>query len=279
MITRLAPLALVATLLTGTASAQDVPLDGSSIRLVDRSLPQGVRNDVALVAPDLTGVDPTVTGATATFGQLETGTAVTLDLPASGWSGNPGRGFKFRSRTGPVRSARLVDGRSLRLSASGAGAYALDGSLQGAVGVEVQIGSVRFCGLFGGTIVRDDGSAYVARRAPAPGICAILGSTTTSTSTSSTSTTTTSSTTTTIMTGPRCGVRGSSPGPNSGQYAALFETTRNACQSSCDANAGCQCIVWAGNSMICSLHTKPCSEIITPGTALLYYDKPCPLDG
>ena len=43
---------------------------------------------------------------------------------------------------------------------------------------EVEIGSVRFCGLFGGTIIRDDGLAFIARRAPAPATCPVLGSTT-----------------------------------------------------------------------------------------------------
>lgn len=274
MNTRHASLALAIALLAGAVQAQDVPVDGDGIRLVERGQPQGMRNDVGLLGTDLTGVDPTSTGATATFGQVETGTTVTLDMPASGWSGSPGRrGFKYRSRSGPVRSARLVDGRSLRVSATGAGVYGLGGALQGAVGVEVQIGSVRFCSLFGGTVVRDDGSAFVARRAPAPGACPTLGSTTTSTST------TTTSSTTTIPPGPTCGASASAPGPNNGQYAALFGTTRNACQNACDGNAACQCIVWASTSQICSLHTRPCSEIMRGVGSLLYYEQGCPLDG
>lgn len=274
MNTRHASLALAIALLAGAVQAQDVPVDGDGIRLVERGQPQGMRNDVGLLGTDLTGVDPTSTGATATFGQVETGTTVTLDMPASGWSGSPGRrGFKYRSRSGPVRSARLVDGRSLRVSATGAGVYGLGGALQGAVGVEVQIGSVRFCSLFGGTVARDDGSAFVARRAPAPGACPTLGSTTTSTST------TTTSSSTTIPPGPTCGAIASAPGPNNGQYAALFGTTRNACQNACDGNAACQCIVWASTSQICSLHTKPCSEIMRGVGSLLYYEQGCPLDG
>ena len=46
------------------------------------------------------------------------------------------------------------------------------------------------CGFFGGTIVKDDGEVFVARKAPAAASCPILGAATTTTSTSSTTTTT-----------------------------------------------------------------------------------------
>jgi len=35
--------------------------------------------------------------------------------------------------------------------------------------------------------------------------------------------------------------------------------------------------VYADVSTICSLHTKYCYEIYTAGTALLYFDKFCPV--
>ena len=79
-------------------------------------------SDVSLV-----GLDPTVTGVTVTIGRV--GQGPVLDLPASGWS-NPGVGHqspKFKSGTGPVRGARLVNGRSIRVSARGPGSYALGG--------------------------------------------------------------------------------------------------------------------------------------------------------
>jgi hypothetical protein len=188
------------------ASAVDVPLNGGEIRLADSPRPQGRRNLVGLIDPslDLSSVDPSVTGATVYIGPI-TGPATVLDLPASGWNrtGNAPRiDFKYKSRAGAIRAARLIDGRSIRFTAKGEGAYALGGSSPDAVGVVIEIGGVRFCGTFGGTITRNDGQRFVARNAAAPASCSNFGVTTTtttsSTSTSSTTTTTSSSTTTTL---------------------------------------------------------------------------------
>lgn len=190
------------------ASAVDVPLNGAEIRLADSPRPQGRRNLAGLIDPalDLSGVDPTATGATVYIGPVA-GPATILELPASGWSatGNAPRiDFKYKSRTGAVRGARLIDGRSIRFTAKGEGAYALGGVSPDAVGVVIEIGGVRFCGTFGGTISRNDGQRFLARNAAAPASCASFGVTTTttsstSTSTSSSTTTTTSSTTTTTL--------------------------------------------------------------------------------
>lgn len=177
----------------------DIPLAGNRIRLFDSSHPQGRRNTVGFIDPNvnLTQVNPMVTGATVSIGRLADGSVTMYDLPAAGWSltGNTARAdYKFKSHTGPAVSARLVDGRFLRFSAHGPGAYALGGTVQDAVGIIVQIGDVRFCGLFGGTITRDTGMTFLARRAPAPAACPVLGPTTTTTSTTSTTETTTTTT-------------------------------------------------------------------------------------
>jgi uncharacterized repeat protein (TIGR01451 family) len=79
-------------------------------------------------------------------------------------------------------------------------AYPLGGTPQGGVGIIIDVGSIRFCAFFGGTIVKDDGERFVARKAPAPASCPILGTTTTTTSTTSTTTTTTSTSSTTLGT-------------------------------------------------------------------------------
>jgi hypothetical protein len=100
--------------------------------------------------------------------------------------------------------------------------------------------------------------------------------TTSTTTTSTTTSTTTTSTTTTTTSTMICGVRGGAPGPGNNQYAAMFDTTREACQAACDANASCRCIVWADVSHICSLHTAACSAFLTSGRALLYYQQFCP---
>lgn len=199
---------LLALAASSAASAADIPLDGSKLQLADSPRPEGRRNLVALADPDvdLSAVDPRITGATVSLGP-DAGPATVIDLPASGWSltGNAPRiDFKYKSKTGAVRGARLIDGRSIRLTAKGPDAYALGGSPQGAVSVVVAIGGVRFCGAFGGTITRDDGQRFVARNAPAPPSCSAFGVTTTtsSTSTSTSSTTSTSTSTTTSTTRP-----------------------------------------------------------------------------
>jgi hypothetical protein len=185
------------------ASAVDVPLNGGEIRLADSPRPQGRRNLVGLIDPslDLSSVDPSVTGATVYIGPV-TGPATVLDLPASGWNrtGNaPRLDFKYKSRAGAIRAARLIDGRSIRFTAKGEGAYALDGTPQEAIGVVIEIGGTRFCSTFGGTITRNDGQRFQARNAGAPASCSSFGATTTTT-TSSTTTTTSSSTSTTSST-------------------------------------------------------------------------------
>lgn len=192
----------ISAVLVGATVAADVPLAGRTMKLADSPHPQGRRNLVSLLdgSVDLTGVDPTVTGATISIGPVQ-GPATVLQLPASGWSrtGNAPRiDFKYKSRTGAVRAARLLDGRSIRFTAKGAEAYALGGLPQGAVGVVVALGGVRFCGSFGGLIVRDDGQRFVARDAPALAGCPSFGATTT------TSTTTTSTTSTTTTSVPAC---------------------------------------------------------------------------
>lgn len=189
--------------------ALEIPLGGSRIWLTDAARPTGRRNLVGFVDRNVSAreIDPRVSGATAFIGRVGDGVVTVLDLPSGGWglAGQTGRkDYRFRSQDGPVLRARLVDGRSLRLSAHGPGAYALEGTPQQAVGVIVQIGGVRFCGLFGGTITRDDGTVFLARKASAPSACPVLGSTTTSTTTSTTllesTTSTTESTTTTTTT-------------------------------------------------------------------------------
>jgi hypothetical protein len=185
---------LVLLCVAAPSRAVDLPLDGSRLRLADASDPAARRNLVEFIddAVDLGGLDPTVTGATAYLGQVEQGAVTAIPLPADGWhrTGNAPRiDFKYKSGTGPVAAVRLVDGRSIRFTARGPEAYGLAGVPQGAVGVIVTVGGTRFCGLFGGTVTRDDGRAFLAREAPAPAACPVLGTTTTTTTSTTTTTT------------------------------------------------------------------------------------------
>ena len=181
--------------------AIDVPLAGFRVKLADSPQPRGRRNlvefhDTALM---LGGADPAVTGATVSIGRIGSGSATVMELPAIGWSrsGNTQPpAYKYKSRTGEVRTARLIDGRSLRISGRGEGSYALDGTPQGAVGVIFAVGDVRFCGLFGGNILKDDGRTFLARSAVAPAACPDFVVTTTTTTEAPTTTTAAPTTTT-----------------------------------------------------------------------------------
>jgi len=260
-------------LLSGATALADVPLDGRTLQLIDSSGPEGRRNQVALVdaAVDLSGLDPTVTGATLYLGPVD-GPATVVDLPAAAWNrtGNAPRiDFKYKSSSGAVRAARLIDGRSIRLTARGPEAYALNGLEQGEMGVVVEIGGVRFCGTFGGRISRNDGLRFVARDAPAPASCPTFGVATTTT----TSTTTSSSTTTTLVCGTNAHVSASA---FASQYASAFDTTSPACQTKCDADVECQCFIWGDVSLICTFHTAPCNELMNGSGSLTFYSKGCP---
>ena len=190
--------------------AIDVPLAGFRMKLADSPHPRGRRNLVEFhdAALTLGTADPTVTGAMVSIGRIGSGSTTVLQLPASGWS-RSGNGqpavYKYKSRTGEVRSARLIDKRSLRISARGEGSYALGGIPQGSVGVIVAVGDARFCGVFGGAITKDDGTRFLARNAGPPAACPGFAATTTTTTeapttTTAAPTTTTSSTTTTSET-------------------------------------------------------------------------------
>lgn len=167
---------VLATMMTSVvAHAIDIPIAGRRMHLTDSPQPQSRRNLMGFrdTNIDLTMLDPTVTGAVAFVGDIGMGAPTTFDLPASGWSrvGGLGKDYKFKSHGSTAIAARLVQGQTLRISAHGADAYALAGATQNAVGVIVEIGTVRFCGIFGGTIGRNDGQTFLARRAPAPQTC------------------------------------------------------------------------------------------------------------
>jgi len=199
---RLAPLAgmlllgLAALPLTPRAQALDVPLPGTHVRLGDSSSsPLGRRSYAALrsTGPEVDIPDPRTTGATAYIGRAG-GPATVIAMPPDGWSRpgtNPLVDYEFKSSTGTIISARLIAGRSIRFSAYGPGAYPLDGTQQGGVGVIVDVGGVRLCGFFGGKIQRDNGVKFLAVRAPAPAACPDFGQSTTTTTTTTSTTSTT----------------------------------------------------------------------------------------
>ena len=101
----------------------DVPLPGSKMRLRDTSGPDGKRTYAALRhgTQSVPVPDPRITGATASIGRVGAGEVTVLDLPASGWSAGTSvrRGFEFKSRSGAVVSARIVESRYIRILGAG----------------------------------------------------------------------------------------------------------------------------------------------------------------
>src|SRR6185295_1501540 len=178
----------------------DIPVAGDTARLRDFDGVARRSSHVRLVDPaiDLSGLDPSVTGAKAEFFSPTTGQLLTLALPAAGWqiSGAPVRRFRFRSRANPRLRISLDDGRLAKFQMRGAQAYPL-GQPQIAVVVRLTIDAVRFCAKFGGTVARDDGKRFVAFKAPRPVSCPLAPgeeiTTTTSEPTSSTTTSTSTS--------------------------------------------------------------------------------------
>jgi hypothetical protein len=219
--------------LAAIVEATDVPVEASLIRLSELSGRAGRRTYVALQdgQDPMPIPDPRITGAKAFIGPVGSDPVVELDFPASGWSGSARNGYKFKSRETTVVTARLESGR-MRFSARGDGAYPLDGTPQGALGVIVEIGDVRYCGFFGGTITKDDGTRFIARRASAPQACPELGTTTTTTTSTSSTTSTSTTTTTSTTIPPDCGLWEPNVLP-SGSYGSTCVCDVAGCLLSC----------------------------------------------
>lgn len=161
------------TLLTTAhaARADDSPLAGDRLWLRGDGASSSNRALLRLLddAVDVSGLDPAQTGGTVTFLSPSTGEKLTFPLPASGWTkATNGRERRFSAVVNGVRvRASLVGGRAVRVSAPGINVPPLAGPLGGVAAV-VDIGSTRFCGWFGGTVAYDDGTQFLARRAPRP---------------------------------------------------------------------------------------------------------------
>jgi hypothetical protein len=120
---------------------------------------------------DLMNLDPTVSGATLDIAGSAPGSSFSLEIPAADWKGPlPGRRFRVTKAGNPKIKIVMVSGRLLRISLQGSDAYPL-GAPQGDVSVTLTIGTTRFCAKFGGTISKDDGTRFVARRAGKPDAC------------------------------------------------------------------------------------------------------------
>lgn len=428
---------LLSSLVQIPVFAAEVPVLGDRARFSD--LPKTPQSNVTSYDAriDAITLNPTVSGATLDLYSPTTGQQLTIDLPAANWKGPlPNHRYRYVARGNPTIKILMVHGRMLKISLKGTGSYDLNGVPQGTLAIRLSIGSTRYCTVFGGTITRDDGLRFIARKAPAPASCPIApndlcagvvctaldschdvgvcdpgtglcsnpvkpdntscdadGTACTQNDTCQAGSCTAGAPVTcspidachvsgtcnpatgTCSVGaeiscndgnvctadscdpvsgcqnplpgcddgnactddgpcdpisgclntPRscdddnlrtvdtcdeetgcantpavtcdpgygcnpgtgacervlsCGVgRGGSPGSpsNTGQYSFGSYPTRSQCQAACNANPICECIVYSDTSTICSLHTKTCPAIRTPGTALLYFDKGCSL--
>lgn len=193
------------------AIASDIPVAGAvaRVRNTDGVARRSTQFKLVDSAIDLSGVDPTLSGATVEIFS-QTGPLFTLSLPAENWEASGvQRRFRFRSRSNARLRSRLVGGRLIQLLARGPRSYEIAGPQERMV-MRMTIGSTRFCAEFGGTIAVDEGGRFTALRAPAPIACPLApgeettttttAPTTTVTTTTDVSTTTTSETTTTETT-------------------------------------------------------------------------------
>lgn len=177
----------------GAALAGDAPVTGKSLKLIEGKTVTKRKASFTLTGGgiDPTGVDPTASGATVTLAGTATGYRTVLSLAAAGWKRGRGKrvtyGYRERGATQRV-TVKLVAGKLLKLQARGAALSALGGALTG-VGVTMDVGALRLCTLFGGTVKRATGKKFVATNAPAPATCPSAGSTTTTTVSVTTSTT------------------------------------------------------------------------------------------
>ncbi len=179
-------IALLALFLTavlpGASRAGDQSLPGTRLRLDRRSANERlalVLKDLATVLPEPGSADdPTLNGMRIVlFGNSIPGEVQELLVPpGSGWTQRPSPRLTYRYRNldasspgaSPVRSARLRQGRGLRITARATGLALWD--TQVSIGVRIEMGSTRLCTIFTGnrSVRRDEAGFFVARDAPNP---------------------------------------------------------------------------------------------------------------
>lgn len=166
----------VASLLPPSAAATDQPISGRRLLILEST--SGGRlvflSKDAIVAPTPGGGDdPRVTGATLKLTSGSSAETTSFDLPAANWTASAnGSVLRYRNPQAPggpspVDLVLIKSGKRLKVTAKTAG-LTLDEPSQGSVGLELTSGSRRYLALFGGLVVRDEPTRFLARNAPAP---------------------------------------------------------------------------------------------------------------
>jgi polyvinyl alcohol dehydrogenase (cytochrome) len=166
-------------------SAGDQPVTGKQLVLKDspdpakRSISGGSKDPaITLGGGNGSADDPTHFG-----GSVRVRTTAgdrfdsTYNLPMAGWTtiGAPGRnkGYRFRSKTGPIKRVTLTPGRRVKVIGTGAFTATLSTN-PNPVDVVLRTGAKRYCLEFGGTATFQAGKRFSAKDAPAPVSCPAL---------------------------------------------------------------------------------------------------------
>jgi polyvinyl alcohol dehydrogenase (cytochrome) len=178
-------LASATTWAAGAPSANDTqPLTGRRLVLTDvagavrQIAARSIDPAITLGAGNGSVDDPTGFGASL---RVRTTTGDGFDtfyqLPKTAWHllGRPGdnRGYRFRSRTGPILSAVVRPGRQITLKGKGALGHTL-ATNPAPIDVVLEVGARRYCMEFGGTVTFAAQRRLRAMDAPAPTACPAL---------------------------------------------------------------------------------------------------------
>jgi hypothetical protein len=166
--------------------APSVGITAQSVLIRDN--PDGTRRKITFRSRDPilsvtagTGVNPAVNGAFLhVYGNGGSSDSACLPLPASNWAVTGALAYEYRDVDfvhGPCWLVRLAEGKFLRANCKATAQpipYTLDEVAQGSVGADFVSGPNRYCGVFGGDVVRDEqGNQFRARNAPAPAACPV----------------------------------------------------------------------------------------------------------
>jgi hypothetical protein len=119
--------------------------------------------------------DPTAVGATFRVKNPGTGETATTSLPPEGWGTNAAATlYKFVNKLAPggpsvAKVSVVKTGAVLKVVAKDA-LISLDEGSQGTVGVDLTVGSDRYCSLCSGAL-KDEPGKYIAKGCPAPVAC------------------------------------------------------------------------------------------------------------
>lgn len=168
------------TTTTTLPAATDDRLVAGTMLLLRASPSNPAKKSMTLEFDD--AFDPTSTDPTVTGGQLRmlSNAASSFegryDLPATRWKGlrkhGALRGYRYKDRSGAIRSIRWTFGGSVEVQGRGARLKHTLGGSPEPVDVALSLGTERACLHFGGTISYSPGKSFRAEDAASPAACA-----------------------------------------------------------------------------------------------------------